>query len=66
MVESSPQAVLDSYRPGLVVVAVIALAGLLITLTGLRPGRKRPPAAEPSVVVAKSTPREAERVAVRD
>lgn len=33
---ASPQAVLDSYRPGLVVVSAIALAGLLITLTGLR------------------------------
>ncbi len=33
---SSPQAVLDSYRPGLVVVTAIAVAGLLITLTGLR------------------------------
>jgi hypothetical protein len=60
----SPQAVLDSYRPGLVVVTLIALAGLLITLTGLRPRRDR--SAGPSVVVAKSTPQEAERVAVRD
>ncbi|OUD02150.1 MFS transporter [Streptomyces swartbergensis] len=58
---ASPQAVLDSYRPGLVVVTLIAFAGLLITLTGLRPRRKRP-----SVVVAKSTPKEAERVTVRD
>jgi predicted MFS family arabinose efflux permease len=32
----SPQAVLDSYRPGLVVVSAVALGGLLITLTGLR------------------------------
>lgn len=31
--------VLDSYRPGLVVVTAVALAGLLITLTGLRSGR---------------------------
>lgn len=58
---ASPQAVLDSYRPGLVVVTLIALAGLLITLTGLRNRRE-----QPSVVVAQSTPREAERVAVRD
>ncbi|MFJ8467628.1 MFS transporter [Streptomyces swartbergensis] len=58
---ASPQAVLDSYRPGLVVVTLIAFAGLLITLTGLRPRRRRP-----SVVVAKSTPKEAERVTVRD
>lgn len=60
----SPQAVLDSYRPGLVVVTLVALVGLLITLTGLRPRRDRP--SGPSVVVAKSTPKEAERVAVRD
>ncbi|MGP3633907.1 MFS transporter [Streptomyces sp. 24-1644] len=37
--DGSPQAVLDSYRPGLVVVTVVALAGLLITLTGLRRNR---------------------------
>ncbi|WP_030340295.1 MFS transporter [Streptomyces sp. NRRL S-1022] len=60
---ATPQAVLDSYRPGLVVVTVIAVAGLLLSLTGLRrprPGR--------SVVVARSTVREAEadRVPVRD
>ncbi|MFI8891881.1 MFS transporter [Streptomyces paradoxus] len=61
----SPQAVLDSYRPGLVVVTLVAFAGLLITLTGLRPRRGRP-SAGPSVVVAKSTPQEAERVAVGD
>jgi MFS family permease len=59
--EASPQAVLDSYRPGLLVVTLIAFAGLLITLTGLRTRRD-----QPSAVVAKSTPREAERVAVRD
>ncbi|TXS44726.1 MFS transporter [Streptomyces sp. t39] len=45
----TPQAVLDSYRPGLAVVAVIALVGLLITLTGLR-GRP----ARTSLVVASS------------
>ncbi|QTD96797.1 MFS transporter [Streptomyces cyanogenus] len=57
------QAVLDSYRPGLVVVTVIALAGLLLSLTGLR--RPRP---GHSVVVATSTVKEAEtdRVPVRD
>ncbi|MGW3245732.1 hypothetical protein [Streptomyces sp. NPDC001070] len=33
---ATPQAVLDSFRPGLVVVSAIALTGLLITLTGLR------------------------------
>lgn len=43
------------------VVTLIALAGLLITLPGLWTGRDRP-----SVVVAKSNPREAERVTVRD
>jgi MFS family permease len=58
---ASPQAVLDSYRPGLVVVTLIALAGLLITLTGLRPRRERP-----SVVVAKSVPKETEHVTVHD
>ncbi|WP_344011509.1 MFS transporter [Streptomyces thermospinosisporus] len=51
-----PQAVLDSYRPGLIVVTGIAVAGLLISLTGLRwrRGDRR------SVVVARSTSREAE------
>jgi hypothetical protein len=44
-----------------VVVTLIALAGLLITLTGLRPRRERP-----SVVVAKSVPKETEHVTVRD
>ncbi|MFE2482062.1 MFS transporter [Streptomyces mirabilis] len=46
---SSPQAVLDSYRPGLIVVTGIAVAGLLITLPGLRTRRPRP-----TVVVARS------------
>lgn len=59
---ATPQAVLDSYRPGLVVVTAIAAAGLLITLTGLRTPR-RP---QRSVVVVKSTVQEAERVTVRD
>ncbi|MET7453034.1 MFS transporter [Streptomyces sp. NPDC005574] len=77
--DAGPLAVLDSYRPGLVVVTGIAVAGLLISLTGLRNGRPRQ-----SVVVAKSpsssatsadtslapssaTPSpEAERVTVRD
>ena len=60
---ATPQAVLDSYRPGLVVVTFIALAGLLITLPGLRSRRS-----QQSIVVAKSTATEAEaeRVAVRD
>ncbi|MBO1334483.1 MFS transporter [Streptomyces sp. VRA16 Mangrove soil] len=52
---ASPQAVLDSFRPGLVVVTAIAVAGLLITLTGLRPRRR-----SESVVVAGSTTAEAE------
>ncbi|MCT7354866.1 MFS transporter [Streptomyces sp. 15-116A] len=52
---ADPQAVLDSYRPGLIVVAGIAVVGLLISLTGLR-GRR----GGASVVVAKSTSREAE------
>ncbi|MFF7451705.1 MULTISPECIES: MFS transporter [unclassified Streptomyces] len=59
---ASRQAVLDSYLPGLTVVTGIAVAGLLISLTGLRfrPRRK-------TVVVARSTPQaeEAERVPVR-
>jgi predicted MFS family arabinose efflux permease len=46
---SSPQAVLDSFRPGLVVVTAIALAGLLITLTGLR--TRRP---QDTILIAKS------------
>ncbi|MGW2857637.1 MFS transporter, partial [Streptomyces sp. NPDC001215] len=66
----TPQAVLDSYRPGLIVVTGIALAGLLVTLTGLRARRS-----QHSLVVAGSLPQEvgalaqeadAERVAVRD
>ncbi|MFC8198734.1 MFS transporter [Streptomyces sp. NPDC057298] len=78
---SSPQAVLDSYRPGLVVVTAVALAGLLITATGLRGQRTR----QTTILVAKSGPasdaesvpetgadrteelvREDERVAARD
>ncbi|WP_394811258.1 MFS transporter [Streptomyces xanthii] len=59
---SSPQAVLDSFRPGLVVVTAIAVVGLLITLPGLRRSRSRD-----SVVVARSVPETAEdRVPVRD
>ena len=60
---ATPQAVLDSYRPGLIVVTGIAAAGLLITLSGLRTRRTGP-----SVVVAKSTSpvQEAERVPVHD
>ncbi|MFE9682131.1 MFS transporter [Streptomyces sp. NPDC002701] len=51
--DSSPQAVLDSYRPGLLVVTAVALAGLLITATGLR-GRRRIP--QTTILVAKSDP----------
>lgn len=60
---ASPQAVLDSYLPALVVTTVIAVAGLLIALTGLRTRRE-----QRTVVVAKSTTKEAEAepVAVRD
>ncbi|WP_369381410.1 MFS transporter [Streptomyces sp. cg36] len=47
----SPQELLDSYRPGLLVVTGIALAGLLITLTGLRTRHERP-----SLVVAGTAP----------
>ncbi|ELS51260.1 MFS transporter [Streptomyces viridochromogenes] len=61
--QATPQAVLDSYRPGLVMVTGIAAIGLLITLSGLR-SRSR----QQSVVVARSTLKEAEadRVPVRD
>ncbi|MFJ2829852.1 MFS transporter [Streptomyces sp. NPDC087263] len=65
---SSPQAVLDSYRPGLVVVTAIAFVGLLISLPGLRTRRPRE-----SIVVVKSVQEPAiheeagaDRVAVRD
>jgi sugar phosphate permease len=34
--DPTPQAVLDSYRPGLIVVTGVAVAGLLIALSGLR------------------------------
>lgn len=58
----SPQEVLDSFRPGLVVVTGIAVAGLLLTLTGLRTRRTAQ-----SVVVVKSVQQpEPERVAVGD
>lgn len=61
--EASPQAVLDSYRPGLIVVTAIAAAGLLITLTGLRTRRT-----QETILVVKSVQQEAdeERMAVRD
>lgn len=52
--DASPQAVLDSYRPGLIVVTAIAVAGLLITLTGVRTRRTRE-----TVVVTKSAPQAA-------
>lgn len=61
---STPSAVLDSYRPGLVVVAAFAVAGLLFVLTGVR-GRPR---ARHSIVVAKGEPgavRDAEPERVR-
>ncbi|MGW0701057.1 MFS transporter [Streptomyces sp. NPDC002867] len=48
----SAQEVLDSFRPGLVVVTAIAAVGLLITLTGLRARR----ATGESVLVATSVP----------
>ncbi|MFD6418539.1 MFS transporter [Streptomyces sp. NPDC060194] len=66
---ASPEAVLDSFRPGLAVVTALAAAGLLLTATGLR----RPRAARGSIVVAASpadgavgVPAVAEKVAVRD
>lgn len=61
--DASPQAVLDSYRPGLIVVTAIAAAGLLITLTGLRTRRT-----QETILVVKSVQKEAdeERMAVRD
>ncbi|MDQ0935524.1 MFS transporter [Streptomyces turgidiscabies] len=54
---ASPQAVLDAYRPGLIVVTGIALVGLLVSLPGLRTRRPRQ-----SVVVAKSLGRQEETV----
>ncbi|MFC7217674.1 MFS transporter [Streptomyces polyrhachis] len=48
---ASPQAVLDSYRPGLYVVTGIAALGLLVTGLGLRSGRR---SAGRSLVVASS------------
>lgn len=62
--DSSPQAVLDSFRPGLIVVTVIAVAGLAISATGLRTRRTKE-----TVVVTRSVPSpdaDRERVAVRD
>ncbi|WP_399922082.1 MFS transporter [Streptomyces kanamyceticus] len=62
--DSSPQAVLDSFRPGLIVVTVIAVAGLAISATGLRTRRTKE-----TVVVTGSVPSpdaDRERVAVRD
>lgn len=37
----SPQQILESYRSGLAVVVLVALAGLLVTLTGLRSDPRR-------------------------
>ncbi|KPI08302.1 major facilitator superfamily MFS_1 [Actinobacteria bacterium OK074] len=54
---ASPQAVLDSYRPGLIVVTAVAVAGLLLTLPGLR--TRRP---QRTVVVTRSTPEERDAV----
>ncbi len=67
--QDTPQQVLDSFRPGLVVVTLVAAAGLLLTLPGLR--TRRP---AHSVVVARSAPETAadpaktaaEPVAARD
>lgn len=61
--DASPQAVLDSYRPGLIVVTAIAATGLLSTLTGLRTRRT-----QETILVVKSVQQEAdeERMAVRD
>ncbi|MEV5611264.1 MFS transporter [Streptomyces sp. NPDC052225] len=60
---SSPQAVLDSFRPGLVVITAVALVGLLVTLTGVRTRRT-----QESLVVVTSVRTKAaeERIAVRD
>ncbi|KOV70344.1 MFS transporter [Streptomyces sp. AS58] len=60
--DASPQAVLDSYRPGLIVVTGIAVVGLLIALSGLR----RTPAAGRSVVVARSLAKETDAEATAD
>ncbi|MFE6487197.1 MFS transporter [Streptomyces sp. NPDC057757] len=71
--DSTPQAVVDSYRPGLVVVTAIAFVGLLIALPGLRT-RRAPQSivvvksVQGTAVPAQSTQEEAgaDRVAVRD
>lgn len=66
---ATKQAVLDSYRPGLWVVTGIALAGLLLTLSGLR--RRRPSygilvASSEADETARQANRAGERVGVRD
>ncbi|MEU6846762.1 MFS transporter [Streptomyces sp. NPDC046716] len=66
---ASPQAVLDSFRPGLVVITAIALAGLLVTLTGLRSRRVRETvviAGSAPVDAAKGAEADAQRLALRD
>ncbi|QJS13372.1 MFS transporter [Streptomyces argyrophyllae] len=59
--KATPQAVLDSYRPGLVVVAAMAVMGLLLSLTGMRRTRRGR-----SVVVARSTVTGADTVTESD
>ncbi|MFJ4717430.1 MFS transporter [Streptomyces sp. NPDC088785] len=58
---ASPQAVLDGFRPALVVITAIAVAGLLATLTGLRARRTRE-----TVVITGSAPATGEAAAQTD
>ncbi|QKW05217.1 MFS transporter [Streptomyces sp. NA04227] len=61
---ATPEQVLDSFRPGLLVVTLVAAAGLLLSLPGLRTRR-----GGPSLVVARSQaeePVKAKAGAVRD
>ncbi|WP_420031963.1 MFS transporter [Streptomyces sp. cg28] len=67
---ASPQAVLDSFRPGLVVITAIAVAGLLVTLTGLRSRRAGATAviagSAPATDLAKDAEAGDQRLALRD
>ncbi|OAR27077.1 MFS transporter [Streptomyces sp. ERV7] len=62
----SPQDLLDSFRPGLIVVTGIALAGLLITLTGLRTKTDRQTLVVAGSAQDAAAAQEPAKVAVRD
>ncbi|RAJ77036.1 putative MFS family arabinose efflux permease [Streptomyces sp. PsTaAH-137] len=67
---ASPQAVLDSFRPGLVVITAIAVSGLLVTLTGLRSRRTGETVvitgSAPATGLAKDAEAGDQRLALRD